>query len=340
VIKITNRPLNFISGAICLIGLSFTSPTLAQSDSMEDVVRAANALDFKQAYKLLEEAAASGNAQAEGFLAYVLSIGEWHVPVDKKRAEKLLKSAADMGDGYANLYLYAMNEPNAEINPGDLFVPSNDYEANLQAALGAGNSLAQTTWAFSLREEKEYAESYIWFEKAATNGSVIAKAMQAFIEDVEHYPSAKSPARLKELASTGYPLVNLGIAAFYSQGRGVARDWELALKYVTNAHLFLGSGEDQDLSEFEKKLSKEEIHRARTEAEAMMFRWAKGPNTHLAIPAIWCETEGYWNRECISNALFSHEACMSPFQNFEFQNPSAYPGYYKCRYEASISPYF
>lgn len=328
---------------VCLFSLVLAggiAPVQAQEVSKQAVERAANAGDFTLAYDTLVKLAESGDAQAQGFLAYVLDVGEWHVPVDKVRAAKWLNSAANKGDGYANLYLYAMNQPGADIEPGDLFVPSDDYKKHLQLAVDGGSALAQVSLAFKLRNEKEYADSYKWFQEAAANGSVLGEAMQVYIEDVEHYSPVKDPFRLKEYASTGYPLINFGIAAFYRSGRGVAIDWELALKYQTVAYLFLANDSDQDISEFENVLSQDTLQRVRNEAKEMMFRWAKGPNTHLALPAKWCEGEGYWNQQCIANALFDHEACMAPFQSYAFLKPHTYPGYSKCRHQNQINPNF
>jgi len=193
------RKLTTLLTATSIAILALISPTHAKDVTIQDVVHAADAGDFKTALKTLETIAAEGDAQAKGFLAYGLSIGEWHIPIDKARAEKLFRSAADKGDGYANLELYLMNEPEADIQPGDVFVQSNDYLGNLKTAADAGNAPAQVLLAFKLRNEKKFNEAYLWFQKAASKEALIAKGMKVFIEDFEHHPPTQNIKKLLDL---------------------------------------------------------------------------------------------------------------------------------------------
>lgn len=337
---IITRKLNTLVAATSIAILILTSPSHAQDVTMQDVVHAADAGDFKTAIQTLETIAAEGDAQAEGFLAYVLSIGEWHVPVDKARAEKLFRSAADKGDGYANLELHFMNAPEADIQPGDVFLPSDDYLANLKTAADAGNAMAQSLSAFNFRNEKKFDESYARFKESAENGSIIAKSMQVFIEDIEHFSPTKNPKRLLEFSSTGFPLINANLAFFYRTGQGVEYAPDLALMYVKVTNLFLNRKSSEDSLRYEKGLSEQIRQEAAARAKGLMFRWATGPNTYLAKAARWCKAEGYWDQSCIINALIAHELCMAPYMSHGFENAQNYPGYSKCRYEASMHPIY
>lgn len=310
----------------------------AQEVSIQDVEREANAGRFEKAYQFLEQLAENGNAQAQGFLAYVLAIGEWNIPVDTKRAEGLLEFAIDQGDGYANLKAYEMNEPDADIKRGDFFVSSDDYNVNLEMAAKAGHSVAQFLMATKLRSQKKYDASYALYKKSDASGFLFARAKRILIEDIERFPSAKDPARLIGLSTVGIPEIYLRLADAYKDGHGVRQDMGLALTYAKLADLFSNGHVEKFFYRFKKGLSKQSQDEAFMRAESWMFEWADSSNTYLGQAAHWCKVVGKWNKSCIAESVAAHAACMIPYMQFSFRSPQAFPGYVKCRDTEKLSP--
>lgn len=315
-----------------------SGPTKAEGISIEDVVREADAGNYQAAHRFLETLARSGNSQAQGFLSYVLAIGEWHVPIDQKRAEALLQSAVEQGDGYANTAVARMNEPDANIQPGDLFIHSDDYLENYLAAAHVGNPHAQYTMAYATRYQKNYTESLEWFKKSAEAGLVFAKAKLIIIEDIERSSRIKDPARLIGMATTGFPEIYYHLANAYKREIGVRHDPSLALTYAKLANAFSGGKIEPDLNLYKSGLSEQEQSKAISRAEFLIFEWAENPNTHLGKVAKWCKSSEYWTVSCITNAPFADLECMIPYYKMGFKDPQEFPGYSKCRYMRRMFP--
>lgn len=324
------------------LAIFLNTPAKAQIQdiTMADVVREADAGNYEVAYRHLEVLARGGDAQAQGFLSYVLSIGEWHVSVDLKRAQMLLQSALEQGDGYAHTAVGIMNEPDADIQYGDLYIYSDDYLANYLAAAKAGNPYAQWAMAIETRYQKKYNESLEWFKKSAAAGFVFAKSKLIITEDIERSSRIKDMARLLGMSTTGFPEIYYHLANSYKRGFGVRRDLIFALTYAKLTLDFSGGLIEIDLFPYRSGLSKQEQEQALAQAELWMFEWANNPVTHLGKAAKWCKSSEYWNVSCISNAALADIECSIPYMTVGFKAPHEFPGYSKCRYKRRMFPYF
>lgn len=283
----------------------------------------------------------SGHIQAQGFLGYVLSDGEWGIAKDLDRAERYLIRAAASGDGMTHVFLYLMNFPNAQIDADEWFIKSDDYEANLEIALKAGNAAAQYFYALQLRDEQEYAKSYDQFVKSADQGFLLSEAMQVYIEDYEHHKAARSSYRLRAYATTGMPIVITALAGMHKYGIGAPRSYEQAYELLLIANEFsedgLGPDFDEPLRKLSKPFSGDFKKTIQMRAKKIPFVWAEGPDTYLAPAAKWCKDSGNWTKGCIVNALFDHEFCLLPYLYWEFDNPIGFPNYNMCRLDAHNS---
>ena len=327
--------------AALFVGATAFNPAWTQELSTHNVEREANAGNFDKAYEVLVQLAESGNAQAQGFLAYVLYQGEWGVSVDEAKAKKWMQAALDQNNAYAHLFVGLSNAPdNADQTAKDpSLIVSHDWKANIRIAAENGHPYAQhmmSQWADTKREALE------WLRKASGRNAF------SYRQDVRDYYAVdyyllKGPRlhsgrfKLAEIgrregSGNGAAYVVLAIAHTY--GLQVGRDYEEAYIYATLGSLMHSaiSMDVEDIKLLLNVLPPSRKKALKADDVDRISKWAKNPETFIGQAASWCRSVGEGNSlNCLKQAVEDHRMCELEYIGWSFNSYGAFPAYIACR---------
>ena len=204
--------------------------------------------DPEKAIQAYEEAASLGDSQVMITLARALALGQAGFPKDPKRAERYLRDAAESGNATAQYYLALEYDRG---NPGRLFgLTPDDSELFRWALLSAeqGYAAAQVTVAldylngYGTQRNVDLARQ--WCEKAAAQNFAGAFVLQGdwyLLGTVYGAPDrAKAADLFRRAADLGHPQASLRYVNLYRR-KGVGGfaielpNWMEILKYATKA---------------------------------------------------------------------------------------------------------
>jgi len=330
----------FVGIALSLMGDA--APVSAQDVSIPDVEREANAGRFDQAYSLLVQLAESGNAQAQGFLGYVLYEGEWGVPIDEVSAKKWMQAAYEHNDAYAHLFVGLTNSPdNAEQLAKDpSLIVSHDWETNIRIAAENGHPYAQNMMGHWAKNEYKYEEAIDWYRKASMPNRDYFAVNYLVTKSLYQWPRRVRVEAIEARAASGNPFAFEALHAAYALGLQAKVDYEKAYKYG-----ILGSFYDAQLSSEASKRIEEGIPNSermflRKTALQLLDTWAHDPGTLVGAASSWCFESGRDHDNCKKHAVEDHLFCKVDYILWNFDNFIDFPAYKECResFYESTSP--
>jgi len=305
----------------------------AQTVSKTDVEREANAGNFGKAYEVLVRLAESGNAQAQGFLAYVLYEGEWGVPVDEAKAKAWMQSALDQNDAYAHLFVALTNMPDAaEENANDpSLIQSHDWKTNIRISAENGHPYAQHmvgSWALG---NENYKNAEAWFRKAAIPGrdyyAVEMLMAQSWYQNRKNFLIDAIYDKSHAGNTQGFE----ALATAYAVGINTRISYRKALFFSAQA-FFLGGSRSEKLQQLlSRKISGEERTQISLQAFQQLLAWIKTPETYLGKASSVCFLDEEYDLDCIKHAVEDHRFCETGYILWGFDNFVEFPAYISCR---------
>lgn len=327
-----------LKGLICAVlgTLCFTTPVSfanAQDLSTHDVEREANAGNFDKAYEVLVQLAESGNAQAQGFLAYVLYLGEWGVPADDVTAKKWMKAAYMQNDGYAHMDVAIENRPD-DPNPTpveDRSIVSHDWKTNVRVAAENGHPFAQHLMGKWAKEKYKYKEAVEWFRKAAEAGQDYSAVAMYATQSLYFFPKYMRLNQIQVRVTSGNPEAFAMLHIAYALGYGTKPDFRKAVRYGVLSHAFDFPTNKDARNKTIRHFSQQDIKQLAGEALDLLADWATDPTTDIYKASQWCkETDGV-GYECIVQSVARHRICEIPYMMWNFKNTTEFPAYKACR---------
>jgi len=319
--------------AALFVGATAFNPAWAQDLSTHDVEREANAGNFEKAYEALVQLAESGNAQAQGFLAYVLYQGEWGVPVDEAKAKAWMQSALEQNDAYAHLFVALTNMPDvAEENANDpSLIVSHDWKANIRIAAENGHPYAQHMMGDWAKEQYLYKEAIDWYGMAAHLDRDYYAVDKYLTQSLFTWPRRFLIEEIEPRVTSGNVEAYAALHSAYTFGFRVKYDYRKAYGYGVMSKFYDLMPSDKATKQINENVSEVDQKALADEASQRLFSWIQDENTYVGQASAWCIEDGKFSLHCIKNAVEDHRLCEAEYMMWNFKNIIEFPAYKACR---------
>ncbi|MEG3619001.1 tetratricopeptide repeat protein [Magnetovibrio sp. PR-2] len=298
-----------------------------------DVERAANAGEFDKAYELLVQLAESGNAQAQGFLAYVLAEGEWGVPVDEVQAKSWMEKALSQNDAFAHLMLALTNDPDSVdfYTDDPSIIKIDDWKRSMRIAAENGHPYAQNELGEWARLKRETNVALEWYRKATGENRDFYAANYYSSKSWALQPSEYRIHDLMRVRGGGNPRGYLALSIAFAWGMGTEKNYRLAQQYRYMA-AFLGEAvDDRTIRIIEYHLTQEEQKAQFRVAYDLFSTWFRNPATYAGQAAAVCINNNDFNSVCLKHTLDDHRECAVAYTLWSFNQVIEFPAYLQCR---------
>lgn len=319
--------------AALFVGATAFNPAWAQDLSTHDVEREANAGNFEKAYEALVQLAESGNAQAQGFLAYVLYQGEWGVPVDEAKAKKWMQAALGQNDAYAHLFVGLSNVPgNTDQTAKDPYlIVSHDWKANIRIAAENGHPYAQHMMGDWAKEQHQYKEAIDWYGMAAHPDRDYYAVDKYLTQSLFTWPRRFLIEEIEPRVTSGNVEAYAALHSAYTFGLRVKYDYRKAYQYGVMSIFYGQMPSSKAAKEIAANVSEADQKILAGYAGEQLRSWMQNPQTYLGQASAWCIEDEKFSLDCIKNAVEDHRMCEATYMMWHFENFIEFPAYILCR---------
>ena len=334
----TPKSLLFLFRSVLVVTALFVSatafnPAWAQELSTRDIEREANAGNFDKAYEVLVQLAESGNAQAQGFLAYVLYEGEWSVPVDEAKAKKWMQAALGQNDAYAHLFVGLSNAPDNTDKTGrdPYLIVSHDWKANIRIAAENGHPYAQHMMGDWAKEQHQYKGAIDWYGMAAHPDRDYYAVDKYLTQSLFTWPRRFLIEEIEPRVTSGNVEAYAALHSAYTFGLRVKYDYRKAYGYSVMSKFYDLMPSDKATKQINENVSEIDQKALADEAGQQLFSWIQDPKTYLGQASAWCIEDGKFSLDCIKNAVEDHRLCEAEYMMWNFDKFFEFPAYISCR---------
>lgn len=327
------KGMRFALCAVVLCAAFMSHPIVAAEPTEQAVERAANAGDFVLAYETLVKLAESGNAKAQGFLAFVLYEGEWGVAVDEMKAKAWMEKAYAQNDAYAHLFVAQTNDPNApEENATDpSLIKTHDWKSNIVVAAENGHPYAQNRMGQWAKEKYKYKEAIEWYRKASEKGGDYYAVNYFVTMSLYQWPRRVRVEEIEKRISSGNPLGFEALHAAYTFALQAPRDYRKASEYGAIGRFYGAELSSEASKRINEKLSEDEQAVLSEQALERLGTWMRDPEMLIGLSTSWCLEQGYLFPVCLHRAVEDHLFCAADYILWNFDNFPDFPAYKACR---------